>query len=94
MSLPYTPSDKPGRSSNTRLKQLQEAANAPLLTAAELASSMKKCENSMGGRIMYSGVATYSTLPRLSSGRSSASTLQRGNGGIQVEMGHHHGSTQ
>ena len=71
-------------SSSTRLMQLQAAARAPLPTATDVASTRKKCVEAMGGRTIYSGVATYSTLPRHSSGRSSASFLQYAEGGEQV----------
>jgi hypothetical protein len=45
---------------------------APDATAGWLTSTMKKCTGGMGGRTMYAAVATYSTVPAASSGRSAA----------------------
>ena len=43
---------------------------APDCTAAGFTSTQKNNAGAMGGRTMYSAGATYSTLPRHSSGRS------------------------
>eukprot|EP00983_Pelagomonas_calceolata_P128658 1161532-Pelagomonas_calceolata.AAC.5 len=65
-----------GISSSTREMQLQAVAVAPVAMAVCDTSMRKKWVGIMGGRMQYSGVATNSTEPQHSSGRSSMSRLQ------------------